>query len=292
MKQVVRKSAVPQNRTFVVMDLVAPYFDPSWHFHPEYQLFVVLKGEGTRFIGDHIKIFRPYDMVLTGPNLPHLWRNYESYFDQPVFDQTRGIVIYFNPDFLGSSIRDKEELMDIHRLLARSQRGLEIHSGTNRVVTEMMIELTGMKGAASIIQLLKILQVLATTSDCTPLASEGYTNINKVSETDRMNKIYDYVSKHFVHRVPISEVAKISNMSVSSFSRYFKSRTNRSFSDFVSELRIGHSCRLLQNEQLSISQISLESGFNTLSNFNKIFKKVKGVTPREYRKAYLDATKL
>jgi AraC-like DNA-binding protein len=286
-KRFVRKSAIPESKTFVVKDLIAPHFDPNWHFHPEYQLFLVLKGKGTRFIGDQIKPFREGDMVFTGPNLPHLWRNDDWYFRKNDADQTRGIVIYFQPDLL-SLYQEKEEMESIHHLLQKSARGLEIRGETNRLVSKWMLELLDQKGVPSIIQLLRILDALSKSTDCSPIAHAGYVNMNKESETGRMTLVYEHVMKNFTQRLPLEEVASLTNMSVSSFSRYFKSRANKSFSNFLSEIRIGHACKMLHEENTSISQVSDASGFPTLSNFNKQFKEITGKTPLQYKKAYLE----
>lgn len=291
MQHVIRKSPIPDNRTYMVKDLVAPYFDPAWHFHPEYQLFVVLKGEGTRFVGDNIKPFKANEIVFTGPNLPHLWRNYDFYFKDLRQDHTRGIVIYFQPDFLGNSVNTKEEFENVSYLFQRSQRGLEITGETNKLISRMMIDLLEMSGTQSIIQLLKILDVLSTSSDCYPIANPEYINLSKVPETDRMSQIYEYVMKNITTKICLSDVADLCNMSISSFSRYFKSRANKSFSDFLTEIRIGHSCQMLHVEKMNICQISYDSGFGTLSNFNRQFKKLKGTTPFLYRRAYLESTK-
>lgn len=287
MERFVRKSAIPESKTFVIRDLIAPHFDPKWHFHPEYQLFLVLKGRGTRFVGDQIKPFRENDMVFTGPNLPHLWRNDDWYFKKNESGQTRGIVIYFQPDLL-LNLQNKEEMESIHHLLQLSARGIEIKGETNRLVSRWMIELLTLKGVPSIIQLLRILDILAKSGDCTPLAHAGYVNLNKESETGRMTLVYEHVMKNFKQRLPLEEVASLTNMSVSSFSRYFKSRANKSFSNFLSEIRIGHACKMLHEENTSISQVSDASGFPTLSNFNKQFKEITGKTPLQYKKAYLE----
>lgn len=103
MKKAIRKSPIPPNHSFVVKDLRDPHFDPHWHFHPEYQLFVVLEGTGTRFVGDQVKPFTPGDTVLTGPNLPHLWRSDDQYFMRDAELTIRGIVTYFHRDFLGDT---------------------------------------------------------------------------------------------------------------------------------------------------------------------------------------------
>ncbi len=287
MKHFVRKSAIPESKTFVIKELVAPHFDPKWHFHPEYQLFLVLKGRGTRFVGDNIKHFRENDMVFTGPNLPHLWRNDDWYFKKNEPRQTRGIVIYFQPDLLGN-FQGKEEMDSIHLLLQKSARGLEVKGETNRTIGKWMTELVNMKGVPSVIQLLKILDTLSTSTECTPIAHVGYVNLNKESESGRMTLVYEHVMKNFKQRLPLTEVASLTNMSMSSFSRYFKSRANKSFSDFLSEIRIGHACKMLHEENVSISHVSDASGFPTLSNFNKQFKEITGKTPLQYKKAYLE----
>ncbi|MEJ0054324.1 MAG: AraC family transcriptional regulator [Bacteroidota bacterium] len=226
-------------------------------------------------------------MVLTGPNLPHLWRNDNAYFKKNDAKQTRGIVIYFQPDLLGASVQQKEEMEMVRLLLQKSERGLEIKGETNKIIGKWMQELVQLKGIDSIIMLLKILNTLATSVDCHPIAHSGYVNLNKESETGRMTQVYEYVMKNFTGTVRLEKVAAIANMSVSSFSRYFKSRANKSFSDFLCEIRIGHACKMLHEEEMSISQVCYASGFNTLSNFNKQFRELTGSTPLQYKKVYL-----
>ncbi|WP_114783013.1 AraC family transcriptional regulator [Botryobacter ruber] len=292
MKIAARKSAIPDSRAFVVKHLVAPYFDPNWHFHPEYQLFYAQEGRGTRFIGDNIKQFKEGDLVLMGPDLPHLWRSNNEYFDKNNDLRTRGIVVYFSEDFLGDAIQQKEEMKEILHLFHRSKRGLEVTGATNALVGEMMIALTQMKGVVSVIQLLKILHILSQSTDCHPITNAGYVNLNKESEKDRMNRVYAHVLKNFDKKISLEEVAAIANMSLSSFSRYFRSRANKSFSDFLSEIRIGHACKLLSEEDQNISQVCYESGFNTLSNFNKLFREITGKTPLQYKKECQSAQQL
>ncbi len=286
MKQALQKSRIPDQHAFVINELKAPYFDKNWHFHPEYQLFLVMEGEGTRFIGDHMKPFKSGDMVFTGPNLPHLWRNDNAYLDKKNGLETHGIVIYFPQDFLGNSLEQKEEFQIIHLLLQKSRRGLEVIGETNHKVKNMMLELVELKGVESILKLLQILNALAISQECHPITEAGYINQNKESEKDRMSKVYEFVMHNFKQKIRLEEVAEIANMSVSSFSRYFKSRVNKSFSDFLCDVRISHACKLLHEEQMNVSQVSYESGFFTLSNFNKQFKDKIGKTPLDYKKDF------
>jgi AraC-like DNA-binding protein len=286
-KKPFQKSRIPEGKAFVIRELIAPFFDVNWHFHSEYQLFTVLKGRGTRFIGDHMQSFKEGDMVFTGPNLPHLWRSDNSYFDSKNGLETHGIVIYFPDDFLGNSVFAMDEFEEIAQVLQKSERGIEINGKTNQAIRLMMQELLYMKGGQSIIQLLQILNNMVDSADCQPITQAGYINLNKESETDRMGQVYEFVMKNFKEKITLEEVSEIANLSVSAFSRYFKTRVNKSFSDFLSEVRISHACKLLHEAEMNISEISFECGFFTLSNFNKQFKERTGKTPLAYKKDYL-----
>lgn len=150
-----------------------------------------------------------------------------------------------------------------------------------------MKELLHLKGMPSIIHLLKILELMADTPDVKLITHSGYINTNKESEKDRMGQVYEYVMQNYQGKVTLEEAAKIANLSVSAFSRYFKSRVNKSFSDFLTEVRISHACKLLHETDLNISEIAYECGFFTLSNFNRLFRDRIQKTPLEYRREFL-----
>ncbi len=287
MKNSIPKSPIPDSKVFVAKELHDPYFDPTFHFHPEHQLFLVLKGEGMRFVGDVIKPFKEGDMVFTGPNVPHVWRNHNGYFDKKNQLETAGIVIYLHDHFLGEPLHHKEELENIHHLLKRSVRGLEITGETNLIVGNMMKELLHLTGINSIIQILKILDIIASSSECHFITHNHYVTSYTKAETDRMNRVYEHVIKNFQQKISLREVADITNMTLTSFSRYFKSRVNKSFSDFLKEIRIDYACKLLKDENMSIEHVGYESGFHTLSNFNRQFREVTGKQPYSYRNEYM-----
>ena len=286
MRSAVHKSEIPESKAFVTKYLNDAFFDPNWHFHSEYQLFVVLEGTGTRFIGDNIAHFQAGDMVFTGPNMPHLWRNDESYFHKNNHLRVQGIVVYFQETMLGENLLKKDEMLSIRHLFEKTKRGLEFYGTTQVQISQMMQDLLYLKGMESIIQLLSILQVLADSSEYNSISSLGYTNTSKETDKDRMTEVYNYIFKNYKRNISLEEVADVANMSLTSFSRYFKARTNKSFSAFIGELRIGSACKLLMEDKNTIAQISLECGFNTLSNFNKQFKELMLKTPFEYRKEY------
>lgn len=286
MKPLLEKSIESLNQSYLVKKLQEPFFDPNWHFHPHYQLFTVIKGTGTRFIGDDIRHFEEGDTVFLGPNMPHLWRSDRNYFEKESQLQTEGIVVYFKEDFLGNDFFEKPEMFDIKSFLKNSERGLDITGTLGAEMLRDLNELLGLTGFEGISKLLNILHKLSVTNDYHYISSSNYTNTHKISETERMGIVHEYVLKHFKENINLSTVASLSNMTEAAFCRYFKSRTNKTFSDFVKEIRIGNACKMLQNEQKSISQICYESGYNTVSNFNNQFKSLKGVSPLQYQKLY------
>lgn len=282
-----QKSPISSNRAFECRFLKAPHFDANWHFHPEYQLFIVLKGTGTRFIGDHVQTFKAGDLVLTGPNLPHLWRSDLEYFEGNRKLSTEGIVIYFSADFFGSQSLNKIEMYPIRQLLLKAERGMEIFGKTAEKLRRMMIQLLTKKDFESLLHLLNMLQVLAKTDEYRLLANERYSNSLKESDTERMNRVHAYVMKNFREKITLNEVAALANMTPSSFSRYFKTHANKTFSEFLTGIRIGYSCKLLIDKKMNIRQACYDSGFNTVSNFNRQFKAFTQYTPLAYRNKFV-----
>jgi|SRR5690554_1715665 len=285
-KHVIPKPLIPESKSFLIREIHAPHFDPTFHLHPEFQISYVVKGEGNRFIGDSVQPFKANDLVLLGPNLPHVWRNHKPYFEKNSNLSTTVIVLYFKANFLGHTIQTKEEFESIKHLLNHSQKGLEITGKTKTKVCRLMVDLLSLTGPESIIQLLKILNVLADSEECHIITHTHPIAYNTAFEAHRMNDVYDFVMKHFHKKIKLEEVADIACMTKTSFSRYFKSRSNKSFSDFLKEIRVEHACKLLKEGKMNIARIGYESGFHTPSNFNKQFKKVTGKQPREYRDEY------
>ena len=287
MKTLIKKTLESPLQSFVVKELKEPHFDPNWHFHPHYQLFTVVEGTGTRFIGDDIRPFSVGDTVFLGPNMPHLWRSDRAYFEKDSGLKTQGIVVYFTADFLGKDFFEKPEMYALKHLFETGERGLDIQGKMRQLVKKELKELTLTSGFDSILKLLSLLQKLAQSNDYQYITSIGYENTHKLSETERMRLVHEYVLKHYKEKISLSAVASLANMTGAAFCRYFKNRTNKTFSEFVSEIRIGHACKLLLEDKVSIAQICYESGFNTVSNFNNQFKMLKGKSPKQYQKMYV-----
>lgn len=286
MKGALLKPPIPPDQTLVVKHLLDPYFDPNWHSHTEYQLFTVLQGSGTRFVGDNISPFEAGEVVLTGPNLPHLWRSDESYFAKNEAQATAGIVVYFHEEIFGETFWDRKEAQKIRHLLRLSRRGILIRGRFAERIIELKKSMLLAEGFRLVLVLMEILHLLSEAKELEPIASIGYEPTLRPKDTEKLNRVQSYIFEHFKSGLNLKEAANIANMSPSAFSRYFKQRTHKKFSDFVSEVRIGHACKLLLQDQWTIATVAYECGFNTLSNFNKQFKSIAGKSPREYRQAY------
>lgn len=282
----ISKAAIPSFHALLVRDLREPYFDPHWHFHPEYQLFVVLEGTGTRFVGDQVGRFGPGDLVLTGPNLPHVWRSDDAHFERDSGLMTHGIVVYFREVVLGEGLLNTQEGLKIKQLLERSAQGLVFVGETQRHVTQRLRTLVDAKGFDRILGLLHILHALSHSDEHHVLSRFGFSGALTPPDGERMERVFGYVMGRFTEPIRLDEVAAVASMTPTAFCRYFKERTNTSLSRFITELRIGYACKLLVEEDLSISQVSYEAGYRTLSNFNRQFKSVSGLTPRAYRHTY------
>jgi AraC-like DNA-binding protein len=288
LKTALHKSAIPPSHIFVIKHLEAKHFDPVWHAHSEYQLFVVLEGTGTRFIGDSIKSFKPGELVLTGPHLPHVWRSDETYFEKNSSHKTAGIVIYLNENFLGEHILEKEEMLALKKLFAKSMRGLEFYGAKKIEVIKLMTELAQLQGIPSVIHLLHILEILAGTKEYYYISSKPYDDSFNQNETDRLNRVYEYAFKNFRKKILLQEIAELLHMTPTSFSRYFAIKNNKTFSRFIAEIRIKHACEMLTETDESVAQICYDCGFNTLSNFNKQFKEIISKKPTEYKREFMN----
>lgn len=303
MRPALRKDLESFDDAFVVRQLNEPHFDPNWHFHPHYQLFLVEEGTGTRFIGDSIQPFEPGDLVFLGSNLPHLWRSDQTYFDRESSLTTQGLVIYFADDFMGNGFMEKPEMSILKQFLQRARRGIEWQDSTRDFARQGLKRLVDLPtGFERVLALLTLMNDLARAPDYRYITSPDYVNTLKLAATDekcpdisplhpsasyrRMQLVHDYVLSNYIDTISLDAVAELADMSPTAFCRYFKLRTNKTFSEFVTEIRVGQARKLLMAGQLSVTQVSYESGFRTLSNFNRQFKAVTGQTPSQYIQTY------
>lgn len=279
---------VPQNplSSFSVRQDKVPYINNKWHYHIEAELIHFKKGNGTQFIGDHIQNFRDGDVILVGSNLPHYWRFDNLYFkaDPEICADTR--VAHFCEDFWGTHFLNLPENKGIKSLLHEAKRGICIPSDIKEQVAALLENMLHTEGSRKVMLLVEALTLIAESS-YKLLASIGFNNDFKEAESDRINDIYEFTLAHFRRKISTEEIAAVANISPHSFCRYFKSRTRKTYSQFVNEIKVGHICKLLIEDKISIKQICFESGFQNFASFHKYFKQVTSKTPLQYQKQFL-----
>ncbi len=277
-----RESIIPSSNILVVKEEHFEISEFPLHHHPEYELLLILRGSGKRFVGDNISEFSSGDLCLFGPDLPHTYNNKHLAENRDIHQ----IVIQFNEDFLGKDFFDKAPFKLIRALLDQSVRGYTFTGHTLVKVTSMIRSLLRLDETEVIIQLLAILDVLSKSSEFELLSSRGFTSKLDHVESERMGKVFDYILKNFSEEITLNEIASIACLSPEAFCRYFKKYTRKTFSEFLIEIRIGHACKLLQQHTLDVNQVSIQSGFNNISYFNRKFKSMTQKTPVEYKKAF------
>ena len=252
-------------------------FAPKWHFHPEMEIVYVNGGNGKRHIGNHISYYNNGDLIFIGSNLPHFG------FTNRLTGNKSEVVIHIKEDFLGNDFFQVPEMNDIRQLFLRSQQGIVFHSETRDQLGSKIEQLLDLDPFERILSFLKILKEMAVSQDYMLLNVDHITIESKPQDTQRLDLIYSLVRNEFTRPIPLAEVADLINMSEQAFSRYFKNKTGKTFTQFVNEYRLVHACKLLSEGQLSITMICYECGFNNFSHFNKKFKEYTGKSPSQYR---------
>jgi AraC-like DNA-binding protein len=200
--------------------------------------------------------------------------------------RTSGIVIYLDENFLGDRFLEKEEIILLKKLFVKSLRGLEFYGSKKQHIIALMKELTHLQGLASLIHMLRILEILSRAKEYHYISSRAYDDTLDQHEADRLNKVYQYVFENFRKKIRLQELAEMLHMTPTSFSRYFTMKNNKSFSRFVSEIRIKHACKMLTETDEPVSHICYECGFDTLSNFNKQFREITLRKPTQYKREF------
>ena len=254
--------------------------DHSWHFHPECEISYIVKGAGTRFVGDSVEHFSAGDVVLVGPNVPHCWVSEEGE------TQNEMIVLQFSPLCLGQSFLDMPEAKSLNALLQQAKRGVLISSQQSGVIKSCLDDIESSDGLIRLSHFIRLLHTMSTDDAVTYLASELY--IADISEFHggRLEKVMRYVKENLSQDIKQTEVAEVVCMTPQSFSRFFRATTGRTFVAFVNVLRISEASKLLVNTNHDITEIAFECGYSNVSNFNRRFSEIKKCTPSEYRKRH------
>lgn len=278
MKDVIKEiTPIAPEDLFIVLDHPDADFDYPVHYHPEYEINLVMNTYGKRIVGDSIEPFEDLDLVMTGPNLAHAWRG-------EVVKGNHVITIQFSDELLSMPIMSKRLFSNIKKLLVDSQRGICFSKKVQQNVKDKIINITRIQGFQTVLEFLSLLYELSI-SDRYALVSSRYDMQETIltSKSRRIEKVCNYMKNHFTEDITLADVAQLVGMSDSAFSHFFKGKTNSTFIDYLNNLRITYACQLLVDTSQTVAEICYHCGFNNMSNFIRMFKRKKAMTPNEYR---------
>jgi len=263
-----------------------PCFTYPWHFHSEYEIIYFKEGTGTRFMGNNMDKYTEGDVILIGSNLPHCMKNDEAYHAEQSVLRVKGTIIQFEKDFMLHAINHYPHFIKIKKMLDESQRGIYFparYSSTLNNLLEIIPVQTGIDQITSFLQLLKEMSEIDTRQI---ISSADFRN-DTIYDTSRIDKVISYLNKNYNRPIHLDEVSSLAAMNPTAFCRFFKKKTGKSFKNYVLDMRTGYACKLLLTDHMNISQVSVECGFDTISHFNKTFKKKTGYTPSQYKSIML-----
>ncbi len=267
--------------SFQVEDRTKEFFDYPIHYHPEMELNFVLNGAGVRrIVGDSMEKISDVELVLLGPNLYHVWEQHEC-----INKNVREVTIQFHNDLFGDCLLKRSVMRPIKDMFERSAHGILFSKEVSLSLKSRLLKVSKMDGMDNFMELLSILYDLAISRNQRLLSTltvqpENFENTNKIKV------LYEYVQQNYSKKITLSEAADLVNMSNVSFNRFIKKRTGKTFVDYLNEVRIGYASKFLVEKDLGISEIAFICGFNSIANFNRVFKKNKKRTPTQYRQDF------
>lgn len=278
------KVANPTLKSFSIRHDYLPYFYNHYHYHPEVELLYIQEGMGTQFVGDSIQRFKGGDLLFIGSDCPHYLRSDNKYFSGDPNLYVSALVIHFNPSIFGKDFLSLLENRHIDQLLEKSKKGLRILGKTKSEITERMKIMFESDKGNLMLALYALLDLLALSDEYELLGTRIVVGEHNEKETERINAIYKYTARHFKRKISIEEIASVAHLSPKSFCRYFKNKTKKNFSHFLNEIRVEYACKLIRENQLQVTQVCYQAGYNNFANFNNAFKKIAKKTPSQYAK--------
>ena len=262
-----------------------PYQYDQLQYHPEYQISLILKGSGIISIGDNLEEFGPNKIFVIAPNVPHVFKNNSSYFEQRTAANTHMVSLFFLPSAFGGQFLQLPEMVKVNDFLLDAAKGVSINPSLTLQLKPLILELIEAKGTKRLIYFLELLNKMALSPEKEFLSSIPYSL--KMKGTDNtLNKVFNYISTNFDQPISLEEVSKIAHLNKYAFCRYFKKITHKSFVVYLNEFRISMACKFLIKESYSISQVGFLVGYNNISNFYRQFKKIMKMTPSRYVELY------
>ena len=286
MKLILKKSDAPVSKKLDIYTRDVPCLDAAWHYHKEFELLYISQSNGIRFVGDSVAPFFAGDLVLVGSYLPHLWRNDPYYYSDESIQQVKTIVTKFTDDFLGKDIFQMRDFYNIRKLIEDCKLGLSFGKEISKPLHNDIMSLPKLSSTEKHIMLLSILNRLSLVdkADRKVLSSSDMRQTTTES-SERIDTVLKFISDNYASSISLDDISNVACMTTNSFCRFFKKMTNKSFTQFLNEIRIRNASRILVQENLPVSEICYIVGFNSITNFNKQFKQIMGSTPKKFREA-------
>jgi len=269
---------------FYLIDRRKTEFDYPIHRHDELELNFVANCAGARrVVGDSMEVLGSYDLVLVGGGLEHAWEQHSC-----PRQEMREITVQFSPSLFTEELMQKNQMGTLRDLLSRAAKGIAFDMAVILRVYGMLDELTrSQPGFLRWLKLLEILYHLSTAPECHTLASSSFANAELSHNSRRIRKVEEAINRDYAWQIYLKDIAELAGMTPTAFSRFFKTRTGTTLSEYITNIRIGHAARKLVDTTMTIAEICYECGFNNISNFNRLFKKKKGCSPKTFRENYL-----
>jgi AraC-like DNA-binding protein len=275
-----------ENVTFITRYYKQDHFTSPRHYHMEYEIAYIEQSEGKLYVGNNIVDFKPGSLFIFAPKLVHCFKNIKNQTNKK--KKAKATIILFKKEFLGVSFLERKETVLLNKLLANSEAGIQIFNPSKELVA-LIKQLSFNQGLKSILDLLSILDYLSKSTEHKLLSTKWVKKYYYRLNDGLINKLFKHIEVNFASELVFKEALEMSGMGTTSFSRYFKNKTEKTFTQYVNEIRIANAQKLLINSDLKISYICFKCGFNNLTYFNRIFKKLNNITPREFRNLYLMA---
>jgi AraC-like DNA-binding protein len=268
-------------KPFVVRKISLPSFTTDFHFHNECQLVYIVSGSGTRIIGDSVESYQEGDLAFVGPNVPHVWYSKVSPHEEE--QMATSIALYINPETVTEYLKPFIDIQTLTLFFEQSARGINIVGEKKEVISTILQETLQQKEVSLLASFLKILELLMDSKDIIWLNEPSLLKTYSSKNQGRVSKLMHFLQENFRTEITLEQAASVADLQLHSFCRFFKQLTHHTFSDFLNEIRIGFACKLLQQSDLPVTQVAYECGYSNISYFNRTFKKIQGITPREYR---------
>lgn len=272
-----------QNDCFTIFSRVKKEFDFPLHFHEEYELNLILNAAGAkRMVGDNVEEITDMELVLVGPNLSHVWTTHHC-----KSEEITEVTIQWHRDLFDDKMLRRNQLTFIRRMFERSVRGILFPKETVEKLYQRIVAINQLQGFDSVLELISILHELSTSKSMRILSDATFNKDQVMNyNSRRIDKAFEFMHTNFHKPINLKDLSKLVSMTEVSFSRFIKKRTGNTFIDSLNDIRLGHATRMLIETTHSVAEISYNCGFNNISNFNRLFKKKKRCTPKEFRENF------